>query len=143
MPRGAERATARGAKLIRSVKYVTFLSHDHCDCLPCSEAHPQASLFIFKRAEPKIFHFCLSALLSFSCALSVLSALSTNQNAVFARCRARNAGPPARAREDTPRRARRVARAVRSRECAPAAARRYSRRRVAAAPAKRRVGEFL
>ena len=100
-------------------------------------------LFFFKRAEPKIFHFCLSALLSFSCALSVFSALSTNQNAVFARCRARNAGPPARAREDTSRRARQVARAAMAHECAPAAARRDSRRRAAAAPAKRRVGEFM
>ena len=72
-----------------------------------------------------------------------MSALSTNQNAVFARCRARNAEPPARAREDTPPRARRVTRAVRAHECAPAAARRESRRVVAAEPAKRCVGEFM
>ena len=104
---------------------------------PC---HPRVDVITFKK---KFWRAALSALLSSSCALSVLSSLSTNQNAVFVRCRARNAGPPARAREDTPRRARRVTRAVTAHECAPAAARRDSRRRAAAAPAKRRVGEFM
>ena len=90
--------------------------------------------FFFKRAEPKIFRRKKTRPVLARERPTWIS--PTNQNAAFS-------GSPARAREGTSRRARQVTRAANRRECTPAAARRDSRRRVAAAPAKSRVGEFM
>ena len=90
--------------------------------------------FFFKRGEPKIFR--RKKFWPVLARERPTWNSPANQNAAFS-------GTPARAREDTSRRARQVTRAANRRECTPAAARRDSRRGVAAEPAKSRVGEFM
>ena len=93
-----------------------------------------------------MFSSKIICLLVIECLYFLLSQLKRsldNQNAVFAGCRARTPDPPrGRARTVPARGARRVPRASTRHECNPADARRYSRRRVGAEPAKRRVSAF-